>query len=59
MKITLENYGNVHTTTLSEDSSYNDAQEAFDRLLIQAGYSNDIRCADGGHFELEYKEDDD
>lgn len=58
MKITIETYGNTYSATLGNDSNSSEAQETFDRLLIQAGYSNDIRCADGGHYELKYVSED-
>lgn len=57
MKITIEAYGNTYSATLSDASSAYEAQEVFDRLLIQVGYASDIRCSDGGHFELTYKDE--
>lgn len=60
MKITLEQYGQTFSVDgLPDDSSASEAREAFDRLLIQAGYISSIRCAEGGEYRLEYREDED
>ena len=58
-KITLECYDTKYTIeNIPNDSTAQEMQEIFDRLLVQAGYSMDIRCADGGRYEITYKEED-
>lgn len=42
---------------LPNDSYAGELQEAFDRLLFQAGYHSDVRCADGGSISVRYKEE--
>ena len=59
MKITLEMYGRTHIFE-SEFDDYNsdEVMEEFSKLMVCAGYSPSvIRPAEGGHFECEYKED--
>lgn len=59
MKITLSHYDKIYTVDgLPEDLTAGEVRETFDRLLVQAGYPVNINCADGGHFELKYIDED-
>lgn len=55
MKITISDfYGEEYSVTIKNGSTGDQISEAFDRLLVLMGFSTDIRCSDGGHFEIKY-----
>lgn len=55
MKITIsDHYDEEYSATISNDSTSEEVLEMFERMLVLAGYSNDIHCADGGHYEVKY-----
>lgn len=55
MRITIsDHYGEEYSATISSDSTGEEIQEVFDRLMVLMGFTNDIHCADGGHYEVKY-----
>lgn len=60
MKMTLELYGGTYSVEAKgDDFTADEMKEAFSRLLVSASYPpNVIELAEGGHFECEYKEDE-
>lgn len=59
MRITIsDHYGEEYSATISNDSTSEEVQEIFDRLMVLMGFANNIRCSDGGHYEITYVDEE-
>lgn len=55
MKITISDwYGEEYSATVKNGANGDEISETFDRLMVLMGFTTDIRCSDGGHYELKY-----